>query len=58
MFNTLSFEFPLGSLKAVEYVVDVAIHGGGDITATVANSMVGNSILREVIGANFFTSIA
>ena len=39
-------------------VVDIAIHCSGDITPRVANTMVGNAVLREVVGTDFLAAVA
>ena len=42
----------------VDDVVDAAVHGGGEVAARVVDAVVGDAILREVVGADFFAAIA
>ena len=39
-------------------VVDVAIHGRIDVAAAIMNSVVGDAVLWEVVGADFFAAVA
>lgn len=39
-------------------VVEVAIHDGGEVAARIMDAVVGDAVLREVVGANFFATIA
>ena len=39
-------------------VVDVAVHRGRNIAATVADAMVGDAVLWEVVGADLFATVA
>ena len=39
-------------------IIDVAIHGGRDVAAGIVDAMVGNAVLREIVGADFFAAVA
>lgn len=39
-------------------VVDIATHSGGYVAAGVADTVIGDAVLREVVGADFFGAIA
>ena len=38
-------------------ILDVAVHGGGDVAAVVMDAVVGDAVLRIVVGADFFGAI-
>ena len=39
-------------------IVDVAVHGGGEVVAGVMDAVVGDAVLGEVVGADFFAAVA
>ena len=39
-------------------VVDVAVHDRRDVAAGVVDAVVGDAVLREVVGADFFGAVA
>ena len=42
----------------MDNIINIAIHDCGDITARVMDAVVGDAVLREVVGANFFAAVA
>lgn len=53
----MSLELTFGGLEMFDQVVDVAVHGGGDVTARVADAVIGDAVLRKVVGTDFFTTV-
>ena len=43
--------------KFMDYVVNIAIHDSWDIRAGIVNAVVSNTVLGEIIGADFFGAI-
>ena len=39
-------------------VVDITVHGGGEIAAGIMNAVVGDAVLGEVVSADFFGAVA
>ena len=44
--------------KLVNKVVNVAIHDGRDVGAGIMDTVVGDAVLRKVVGADFFGTVA
>ena len=44
--------------QSVDHIPDIAFHHAVELMNREANTVVGQTILREVIGANFFASIS
>lgn len=53
----LFFEFAFIFDQFVNDVVEVAIHDGRDIGTRIMDAVVGDSVLREVVGAYFFGAV-
>ena len=51
--NHLAEQFVLGLLQFFDQVVDVAGEGGGDVAAAVADAVVSDAVLGEVVGTDF-----
>ena len=44
--------------ELVDNVFNIAIHNGGDVGTRIVDAMVGDAVLREVVGADFFGAVA
>lgn len=44
-------------LEGFDNIFDIAVHGGGDIAAVVVDTVIGDAVLREVVGADFFAAV-
>ena len=53
----LGFELAFVGLEFFDDIVDVAVEGSRDTTAAVADAVVGDAILGEVVGADLFTAV-
>lgn len=57
-FRILRLQLPLIPLQLLNQIVNIPVHRRGDIAAAVVNAVVGNAILWEVVGADFFGAVA
>lgn len=56
--GVLRFQFSFVSLQLFNQIVNIPVHCRGDIAAVVVNAVVGDAVLWEVIGADFFGAVA
>ena len=39
-------------------IIDVAVHGGWNVTAGIVDTVIGNAVLRKIISADFLGTVA
>ena len=44
-------------LESLDDIFDIAVHSGGDVATVVVDTVIGNAVLREVVGADFFAAV-
>ena len=55
---SLCLQLAFVALEALDDVIDVATEGSGDVAAAVADAVVGDAVLREVVGADLLAAVA
>ena len=44
-------------LESLDDIFDIAVHSGGDVATVVVDTVIGNAVLREVVGADFLAAV-
>ena len=56
--SVLRLQLPLKSLQLLNQIVNIPVHCRGDIAAAVVNAVIGDAVLWEVVGTDFFGAVA